>query len=892
MSHTALISTNNNQDHPILIVDRRGELGEALVEELKSQALVVYVSKNPPKDSENVIHIPFIKKTPSIPDNTYSHIFLIDEELEIAKDVAKVFIEKAQKDNSFLVLAIGASYADEKFLQDFTSPYEKTKIALLGDIFQKDKIYNSNSQINKFIIEAKVTGKIKIPGDGTNLAAPVYFDDAVSGILETVFGEEDQERVFYILPKTRITLLSLSHVFKKLDPELKIDFVKELKEEKKPPTLSLEGKYLLGDEYDLEKRIRKIEFENLKIEKAEEKRPAYKEEKNSRYGVKTVVFALLLFILLPLLTTIVFSFLGAGALLSLKDNISSGKLSSSRVYASFAHNSFRIAEISSQALVYEISPLGLKPSLSYLTKNISAGKDISEALLMLMDASDKVTMVLRGTSQDPVKDFSIAQAEIKNTLYIYEKNKQLGIIPKNIILKADELTQIVSSTIDFWPEIFGFKSTRNYLILLQNNMELRPGGGFIGSYAILTLDKGKINDFKIYDVYDADGQLKGHVEPPFPVRRYLPSTHWYLRDSNFNVDFSKGAVASAIFLNSEMQQVVDGVIGVDLSFIKNVLSVVGPVKINDYNQTVDADNFFQITQAHTTDKFFPGSTQKKDFLTAVYNSLQLKINDSQNLPYLDFAQMLTNSIDEKHILFAFNNTNEQAVFAVNGWSSSLVQDKTGISSFNDFVGINEANLGGNKVNYYISRSISQSTEIKNDGSVKESLTVAFKNSAPKDLEEKGVYKNYLRFILPQGTSLSQVQINGQNQKIIEAITDPTVYEKKGFVPPTGLEVQKEEQEGKTIYGFLVEIDKQQLVTIKIDYVLAQKIDTNQPSITYKLKVFKQPGVDSLPYDFSLNFPNNLRIVSADKDIKLSSQKAVLSTQIEQDKKISINLATK
>jgi coenzyme F420-reducing hydrogenase beta subunit len=41
-----------------------------------------------------------------------------------------------------------------------------------------------------------------------------------------------------------------------------------------------------------------------------------------------------------------------------------------------------------------------------------------------------------------------------------------------------------------------------------------------------------------------------------------------MRDSNFNVDFSKGAVASAVFLNTEMQQTVDGVIGVDLSFVQ------------------------------------------------------------------------------------------------------------------------------------------------------------------------------------------------------------------------------------------------------------------------------------------------------------------------------------
>jgi len=86
-----------------------------------------------------------------------------------------------------------------------------------------------------------------------------------------------------------------------------------------------------------------------------------------------------------------------------------------------------------------------------------------------------------------------------------------------------------------------------------------------------------------------------------------------LRDSNFDVDFSKGAVASAVFLNTEMHQAVDGGNRVDLSFVKNLLDVVGPVSVPDYNQIVTTDNFYQVTQSHTQDNFFPGSTQKKIF---------------------------------------------------------------------------------------------------------------------------------------------------------------------------------------------------------------------------------------------------------------------------------------
>jgi hypothetical protein len=892
MNHAAFVTNENHQDRPILIVDRNGKIGEVLAKELQEQSLVVYVSRVAPETATNIVYVPFDKQFPAIPDNSYSHIFLIDENFEISNNVIKPFLKKAEQDKAYLVLAVNASFIEDSFPLDFISSSDKAKIVILGDIFKKDEIYNSDSQINKYIEQIKLSGRINVPGDGTRLVAPVAFDDVVFGILETVFGTEEN-KIFYLFPKHRITLLSLAHVFQKLDPDLKIDFSKEEKTQGKEFKPSVEGKYLLGEAYDLDGKLKKIKFTDIKIESVkQEKLSQHFTGKKRKFRVKALILSLLLFLILPLLTTILFSSIGAGGLLVAKNGIEQGDFVAAKVPVAIAAKSFGIAQLSLQALTYEAKPLGLGALLGSFSKEVDFGKTISTVLVSVIDASQNLKAVLAGTSKNPEADFSIASMEIRNALYVYDQEKQAKIIPAGLSEQLNSLTQIISSTIDFWPDALGFQGTRNYLILLQNNMELRPGGGFIGSYGLLTLNKGRIAAFKIYDVYDADGQLKGHVEPPYPIRRYLPSIHWYLRDSNFDVDFSKGAVASAVFLNTEMQQTVDGVVGVDLSFVKNLLEVTGPVNVSDYNQTVSADNFYQVTQSHSQENFFPGSTQKKDFLTSFYNALQAKISGQKNLSYLSFAKALINSINEKHVLFAFNNANEQATFAVNGWSSSLVQNSLlSNSTVTDFVGMSEANLGGNKVNYYISRSLSQTVNIKSDKTISEILTASFKNSAPVDLGDKGTYKNYLRFILPLNATISGIQIDNQTQKIIPAITDPTVYEKKGFIAPVGLEVQKDTEGGKTIYGFFITIAPQALKTIKIQYTLAQKIDTVQSQLNYQLKVFKQPGVDFLPYDFALSFPANLKVVSSDKEVKLSGQKAILSTQIKADREVSIGLAS-
>jgi hypothetical protein len=891
MSHTAQSLFEDSQDRPILIVDRKGEIGEALAKELKEQSLVVYVSRKSPNFVDNIIHVPFEKQFPTIPDNIYSHIFLIDENFELTKDVLKPFLKKAEQDRAFLVLAINAVSVDNSFPLDYVSSYDRAKIVILGDIFRQNGLYDSESEINKYLAQIKTSGRIDVPGEGIRLVAPVLFEDVIFGILETVFGTEEN-KIFYLFPKHRITLLSLAHIFQRLDPELKIDFVKDNTRGKDFEPF-VEGKYLLGESYDLDGKIKNIKFEDLKIETIQEKQITLRPKANNKYKFVSLILAAFLLLILPLLMTIIFTLVGAGSLLITKNRIENGNFSAAKETISIAINSFNLANLSLQALSYETKLVNLNNTLTPISRNIDLGNNVSSSLAYAIDATEKMQAILEGTSKNPTEDFSSASIEIKNILYSYNSVKQSNIIPLKLSNQLSNLSQIISSTIDFWPDTLGFRGVRNYLILFQNNMELRPGGGFIGSYALLTLNSGKIAGFKVYDVYDADGQLKGHIEPPYPIRRYLPSVHWYLRDSNFNVDFSKGAVASAVFLNTEMQQAVDGVIGVDLSFVKNLLEVTGPVKVSDYNQTVNADNFYQITQAHTENNFFPGSTQKKEFLTSFYNALENKIAGQKNLSYLVLAQGLIKSINEKHILFAFNNANEQAAFAVNGWSSSLMQDNTTNSSvINDFVGINEANLGGNKVNYYVSRSISQQTEVKSDESINDTLTVSFKNSAPQNLGNKGVYKNYVRFILPLNTTISSIQIDNREQKIIPAITDPAVYEKKGFIPPVGLEMQKDQQGGKDIYGFLVNIEPQALKTIKVKYVLAQKINTALPQIGYTIKILKQPGIDFMPYDLALSFPSSLKVIGGDKDVKVGNQNAIFAAQLVQDREVSISLAAK
>jgi hypothetical protein len=96
----------------------------------------------------------------------------------------------------------------------------------------------------------------------------------------------------------------------------------------------------------------------------------------------------------------------------------------------------------------------------------------------------------------------------------------------------------------------------------------------------------------------------------------------------------------------------------------------------------------------------------------------------------------------------------------------------------------------------------------------------------------------------------------------------------------------------TIYGFLVNIQPQETALIKINYALAQQLNISQMELNYNLKIFKQPGVDSYPYDFSLSFPSNFKVLNSSDGVKTNGSTFSLSTQITRDREVLINLAAK
>jgi len=93
-------------------------------------------------------------------------------------------------------------------------------------------------------------------------------------------------------------------------------------------------------------------------------------------------------------------------------------------------------------------------------------------------------------------------------------------------------------------DIAGYNGSQRYLLLFQNNSELRPTGGFIGTYGILEIANGQIKEFFVDDIYHLDSQVinKLNNQIPAPLEKYLNVKEWYMRDCNWDPDFSFSAI--------------------------------------------------------------------------------------------------------------------------------------------------------------------------------------------------------------------------------------------------------------------------------------------------------------------------------------------------------------
>ena len=493
-------------------------------------------------------------------------------------------------------------------------------------------------------------------------------------------------------------------------------------------------------------------------------------------------------------------------------------------------------------------------------KPLDVQQSIRQIKLELDGAYEKLSLV-----EPEIEDQKLRQQinEVKNLILFGQKGVLL--IPDLIGLNKRRAAGIASGD-----------ARQVYLILFQNNMELRPTGGFIGSFALLTLDQGRLVDFEVQDVYWADGQLKGHVEPPPALKKYLGEAGWYLRDSNWDPDFPTSAARADWFLEKETGRTVDGVVGINLEVAKNILEAIGETELSDFKEKINSKNLFERAEYHSETNFFPGSTQKQDFLGSLSRALFEKIKNVDQKTWLKLAKAVYQSARQKDILVYFKDPKTQEIVKSLNWDGALRQaqcKERKIRCLVDYLMVVEANVGVNKANFFVKRNFSHQIKINEDGLIEETLKLGYQNTAQTEIFPAGKYRSFVRIYTPLKSELVKVALINPQTGITEEI------EKE--------KVEVKEDHGKQVFGFLLEVPIQENRTIEVVYRLSEKMIGE--SIQYLLMLQKQSGIKDESFNFWFEPPPGMSIVSSKPLATAKPTGAVFSSKFEGDLVFEIGL---
>jgi hypothetical protein len=414
----------------------------------------------------------------------------------------------------------------------------------------------------------------------------------------------------------------------------------------------------------------------------------------------------------------------------------------------------------------------------------------------------------------------------------------------------------IDNLITLYPQIAGFREPKTYLVLLQNSNELRTTGGFIGSVGLAKFDSGMLSDFTIQDVYAVDGQLKGHVDPPVPLRELLAQEHWYLRDSNWDPDFKESGERAAWFYEKETGVTVDGVIAINVPVVVELLKATGPILLPDYNDRISADNFFGKSLYYTQNNSFAGSTQKSDFLGTLSRAIVTNItSDTHNNP-LTIFRAIASGLASRDILFTFTDPDIQQLVEHFGWAGRVftgngcVNGITQSCIFDPF-GVFEENVSVSKVNYFIKRTTKRDVVISQDGNISETFTLNFRNTDSVQASGSafgvgGTYTSYVRFFMMPDVEVGSVTLDGTSI--------PSRNPKVKIHPPIPyIETATISANVKGI-GVAVSIPpgENHFITIVMNHVAP--IQFNHGIGVFDLLYYKHPGVSDEVNQTSIHFP--------------------------------------
>lgn len=410
--------------------------------------------------------------------------------------------------------------------------------------------------------------------------------------------------------------------------------------------------------------------------------------------------------------------------------------------------------------------------------------------------------------------------------------------------------------------ILGRNAPRRYLVIFQNPSELRPTGGFMGSFAELTLDRGAIASLEVPGggTYDVQGQLVARVVPPAPLQ--LIADRWEFQDSNWSPDFVAAANKIRFFWSKSGGPTMDGVIAVNATLVERLLTLTGPIAIPELDKTITSENFMLETQRAVELEYDRDENQPKKIIGLLAPRLMEQLKALPHDQSLQALTILTEALETKEIQISLSDTAEDAFADRYGWRNRLKPVQ------GDALAVVAANIAGQKTDLFMEEAVDHTATISENGAIEDTVVFTRSHTGQKGETFYGVRNvSYVRFYVPRGSTLvSAAGFTSPDPALFDVLqegltVDPDEAEimRTKTTHPSGVDVWDEGD--RTVFGgwSMVDPGETRLLTVRYRlpftaYDIRDRLDTGATAATaagssasapartaYSLLLTSQPG---------------------------------------------------
>ena len=440
--------------------------------------------------------------------------------------------------------------------------------------------------------------------------------------------------------------------------------------------------------------------------------------------------------------------------------------------------------------------------------------------------------------EDKVSKASESVKEIDTNKYPqsfrgFALRKNLEVL-KNFIIGAGVAMGEGRQALEMSPSALGIPSKKSYLMLFQNDKEIRPTGGFLTAFATIQIDHGRITPSTSDDIYRLDEKLLNvcltkicPLTPPAPIVKYLPEesgkvrTAWSMRDSNISPD-----VPTAAKEFERMYQLLgeglsfDGIIYIDTQVVEEIIEVTGPVNVLGTTYSAEIDKrcncpnvIFELeSYAEIAAR---GEKDRKAILGVLMQQILTKVLGAETDKLPQLIETLARLANHKHVLFYMHDNKLQQALSALNWTGQ-VKDFDG-----DYLHINDSNFAGGKSNLYVEQTVTSEINIK-AGKVTKKIAIDYKNPQQFNKWLNGINRDYVRVYVPKGSKL--ISSKGSED-----------------------EVNTIEELDKGVFETFITVRPQNSRKLEIEYEVPYN-----PKGEYKLLIQKQPGAKDFKYEIKLN----------------------------------------